>query len=62
MAILKENITLKSGTEVEASHPVIVSASRSTDIPAFFAKWFMQRLNEGYSVWVNPFNQKPMYI
>lgn len=62
MAILKKNITLKSGTEVEASHPVIVSASRSSDIPAFFAKWFMQRLNEGYSVWVNPFNQKPMYI
>ena len=58
----KDTIILKSGIEVPASHPVIVSASRSTDIPAFFAKWFMQRLSDGYSVWVNPFNQAPMYV
>lgn len=37
--------------------PVIVSASRSTDIPAFYADWFLERLKAGYSVWVNPFNQ-----
>lgn len=58
----KDTIILKSGIKVTASHPVIVSASRSTDIPAFFAKWFMQRLSDGYSVWVNPFNQAPMYV
>lgn len=42
--------------------PVIISASRSTDIPAFFAKCFFNRLEAGYCVWYNPFNQKPMYI
>ena len=38
--------------------PVILSASRSTDIPAFYADWFLARLKAGYSVWVNPFNQE----
>lgn len=38
--------------------PVIMSASRSTDIPAFYADWFLGRLKAGYSVWVNPFNQE----
>lgn len=38
--------------------PVIVSASRSTDIPAFYADWFLERLKAGYCVWVNPFNQE----
>ena len=28
--------------------PVIISASRSTDIPAFYSKWFAERLKEGY--------------
>lgn len=48
--------------QVEAMAPVIVSASRSTDIPAFFASWFMKRLDAGYAVWVNPFNQVPSYV
>ena len=38
--------------------PAILSASRSTDIPAFYADWFLERLKAGYSVWVNPFNQE----
>ena len=38
--------------------PVILSASRSTDIPAFYADWFLERLRAGFSVWVNPFNQE----
>ncbi len=36
--------------------PVIVSASRSTDIPAFFSPWFANRLQAGYMRWNNPFN------
>ena len=32
------------GERVEATAPVIISASRSTDIPAFYAKWFFNRL------------------
>ena len=55
-------ISLPSGNSVIGHAPVIVSASRSTDIPAFYADWFMNRLRVGYCVWYNPFNQKPMYI
>ena len=60
--IEKNQIRNRQGSLVEASAPVIISASRSTDIPAFFAKWFINRLSEGYCVWYNPFNQQPMYI
>lgn len=42
--------------------PEIISASRATDIPAFHAEWFMQRLDAGYVRWVNPFNQRPMFV
>jgi len=55
-------IVRQNGEVVEGIAPVIISASRSTDIPAFYAKWFINRLKVGYCVWYNPFNQKPMYI
>lgn len=58
----KVNIVTQNGKVVQATAPVIISASRSTDIPAFYAKWFMNRLQVGYCVWYNPFNQQPMYI
>lgn len=45
-----------------AQAPVVVSASRSTDIPAFYCDWFFHRLRVGYSVWTNPFNGVKMYI
>ncbi len=53
---------LSDGRIVEAQAPVIVSASRSTDIPAFYCDWFFHRLKEGYSAWKNPFNGKSLYI
>ncbi len=62
------NITSKllirndSGEYVEALAPIIVSASRSTDIPAFYVDWFFERLKRGYSVWINPFNGVRSYI
>ena len=62
MAIEKINICTDSGKIVEATAPVIISASRSTDIPAFYAKWFFNRLAKGYCAWYNPFNQQPMYV
>jgi DNA repair photolyase len=58
----KLQITIDTGELVEAQAPVIISASRSTDIPAFYAKWFIHRLKTGYVVWTNPFNQQAMYI
>ena len=42
--------------------PEIVSASRSTDIPAFYADWFFDRLKKGYSAWMNPFNGVRSYV
>ncbi len=62
MAFDKVLITTDSGEQVEATAPVIISASRSTDIPAFYAKWFFKRLDKGYCAWYNPFNQQKMYI
>ena len=62
MAFDKVLITTDNGEQVDATAPVIISASRSTDIPAFYAKWFFNRLAKGYCVWYNPFNQQPMYI
>lgn len=36
---------------------MIISASRRTDIPAFYADWFYNRLGEGYCTVFNPFNR-----
>ncbi len=59
----KIKITTDSGKQVEAQAPVIISASRSTDIPALYAKWFINRLKAGYCVWYNPFNSsQKMYV
>ncbi len=46
------------GDEVPETYTMIVSASRRTDIPAFYAEWFMTRVREGYFHRVNPFNSK----
>lgn len=58
-----EKINLKvNGEIVEASAPVIISASRATDIPAFYSDWFFDSLKKGYVVWTNPFNNKKSYV
>lgn len=36
---------------------MIVSASRRTDIPAFYSEWVMNRLRAGYCTVPNPFNR-----
>jgi hypothetical protein len=35
---------------------VIISVSRRTDIPAFYARWFIARVRAGYCLVTNPFN------
>ena len=35
---------------------MIISASRRTDIPAFYADWFVNRIRAGYCIVPNPFN------
>jgi len=47
---------------LEAIAPIIISASRSTDIPAFYGDWFMDRLRNGYAAWINPFSGKIQYV
>jgi hypothetical protein len=37
---------------------IIISASRRTDIPAFYMAWFMERIGLGTFETVNPFNRK----
>ena len=37
---------------------MIVSVSRRTDIPAFHADWFFERLGEGHALSTNPMNAK----
>mgnify|MGYP000971956790 CR=1 FL=1 len=36
---------------------MIISASRRTDIPAFYSDWFMNRIRAGYCTVANPFNR-----
>jgi len=58
-----ELLALPDGSSVKATYPVVVSASRATDIPAFFADWFSKRLTAGYCAWVNPFNaNQKLYV
>ena len=52
----------EDGKVVPMQAPLIVSASRSTDIPAFYADWFFHRLQKGYSAWTNPFNGVKSYV
>ena len=58
----KIEIETENGEKVFAQAPVIVSASRSTDIPAFYSDWFIDRLKKGYLKWKNPFNGVHLYV
>lgn len=51
-----------NGAEVLAQAPLIISASRATDIPAFYADWFFRRLDRGYVSWRNPFSGQDSYV
>lgn len=59
---IKVERAIEGGTIVSMQAPLIISASRSTDIPAFYADWFFHRLMKGYSAWTNPFNGKKLYV
>lgn len=52
----------EKGEVVKAIAPTIVSASRATDIPAFYAEEFFESLDRGYTVWKNPYSGKPSYV
>ena len=37
---------------------IVISASRRTDIPAFYMPWFMEQIDRGFFEVANPFNQR----
>jgi len=56
-------LTTNNGEQKSAIAPLIISASRSTDIPAFHSEWLVNRLKKGYVCWNNPFHRtSPQYI
>jgi hypothetical protein len=40
------------------SNQIVISASRRTDIPAFYMDWFMTQLENGFFEVANPYNQR----
>ena len=60
--IVTDPADIPKSRRVKAIAPVIISASRSTDIPAFYGEWFMARLAAGYVRWKNPFGASPIYV
>lgn len=55
-------IRVDDGKPARARAPLVISASRRTDIPAFYADWFFARLAKGYLSTVNPFNGARSYV
>lgn len=47
---------------VRAIAPLVLSASRATDLPAFHVDWFLDRLAAGFCEWRNPFNGKVQIV
>lgn len=62
MAVWKKTTINVDGKAQEAIAPVIITASRSTDIPAFFSEWLVNRLKAGWCAWDNPFNGRRQYV
>ncbi len=42
---------------MKPTNKIVISASRRTDIPAFYMPWFMEQIDRGFFEVVNPFNQ-----
>jgi hypothetical protein len=41
---------------------IVISASRRTDIPAFYMSWFMDRIKSGFFEVVNPYNRQTRIV
>jgi len=62
MGINKEYIRTEEGVLTDVICPVIISASRVCDIPAFKSEWLIEQLKKSYTIWINPFNGKKHYV
>ena len=56
MATWKYTDIIIDGQPMKAQAPLIVSVSRSTDIPAFYGEWLYNRIKEGWLLQPNPMN------
>lgn len=41
---------------MQSPSKIVISASRRTDIPAFYMTWFMERVEKGFFKVINPYN------
>lgn len=55
-------LTTLDGTQVSAQAPFIISASRATDIPAFYGDWLVEGIKNGYIIRKNPYSRVFSYI
>jgi hypothetical protein len=63
MQLVKSSILLDNGQTVEALlSPVIVSASRCTDIPAFYSDWFLVKKSKGQRAFCGYIASKEMAL
>jgi hypothetical protein len=58
----KVRLTAADGQEVSAIAPLIVSASRFSDIPAFHGEWFVKQLQQGFCHWTNPYSRSTSLV
>lgn len=47
---------------MEHSNQTVISASRRTDIPAFYMDWFMEQIKKGMFEVTNPYNRRKFYV
>ncbi len=45
-----------------SENKIVISASRRTDIPAFYMPWFMSRIEKQFFEVINPFNRKTSIV
>ncbi len=47
---------------MKSSNQIVISASRRTDIPAFYMDWFMAQIKKGRFEVVNPYNRRKFIV
>lgn len=55
------DVTL-GGEKQSIQSPLIISASRATDIPACYGEWLVKRFQSGLLLWQNPFSGKEQLL
>jgi hypothetical protein len=56
--LLNSDFCLLASERMNPEPKIVISASRRSDIPAFYMPWFMERIERGFFEVVNPFNRQ----